>query len=220
MGQQTHDKRIRTALSFLSDVMQSGKAQNLSKVVESYSLPPSSYKIKRHSRFSIHIDAMVGAYGGIEAVKDAQGDIVYSPVGGLSAPIGLSLSWGKRDRLKEKAEHFHDGDFGFVNRHGRFKKLKGYNLTILMSVIDIGAAVSYRITNDNNGGLPVKAKWSQVFSPGITSLIGIKGMPLCVGAGMRFTPNLRTLDGNLQRNALRLEVGLYFDLPLVNVFYR
>lgn len=220
MGQQTHDKRIRTALSFLSDVMQSGNAQNLSKVVESYSLPPSSYKIKRHSRFSIHIDAMVGAYGGIEAVKDARGDIVYSPVGGLSAPIGLSLSWGKRDRLKEKAEHFHDGDFGFVNRHGRFKKLKGYNLIILMSVIDIGAAVSYRITNDNNGGLPVKAKWSQVFSPGITSLIGIKGMPLCVGAGMRFTPNLRTLDGNLQRNALRLEVGLYFDLPLVNVFYR
>lgn len=215
-------KKIRTTMSFLSDVMLSdNKSLALSKVIESYSLPPSSYKLKRNSRFCINIDALVGAYAGVEYITDANKQPVFNPVAGLSAPIGLSLSWGKRSHLKAKQHQILlDGEYGFVNKKGGFKKLEGYNLTLMMSVIDIGAVVSYRITNGPNGGLPTDAKWSQVFSPGIIGLIGIKGMPLCVGTGLRFTPNLRTLNTGLTTNALRFDVGLYFDLPLVNVFYR
>ncbi|HPI53709.1 MAG TPA: hypothetical protein PLU10_03395 [Chitinophagaceae bacterium] len=218
---RTRYQKITTAMSFLSDVMQAGNSQVLSKVVESYALPPSSYKLKRYSRFSIMIDALVGAYGGIEYVKDDKGKSAFTPVGGLSAPIGISFSWGKRTKLKSNATNqLLHGEKAFLNRRGDFKKLKAYNLTVMASLVDIGAAVSYRITNQSDGGLPADAKWSQLFSPGLLALVGIKGMPLCIGAGARFTPNLRTFNQSLQRNALRFDVGVYFDLPLVNVFYK
>lgn len=217
IGQRRHDQKIRTALSFLSDVMQSGNSQALSKVVEAYSLPPSSYKIKRHSRFSVHLDAMVGGYAGIEAMPNEMNSIEWKAVTGLSAPIGISLSWGKRFKLNK--QKYRSGDMAYLNRHGQLKRLKGSNSTILFSVIDIGAAVSYRITNQQEEGLPTKARWSQVFSPGISFLHGFRGLPLCIGAGFRFTPNLRTLNGTMQRNAFRADIGLYFDLPMFNIFY-
>jgi hypothetical protein len=201
--------------------MQSNNSQSLSKVIESYALPPSSYKIKRHSRFAINLDALVGAYFGIEYIKSLQGNSNLTAVGGLSAPIGLSISWGKRSTISgKKQSQLEEGEFGFVNKYGQFKALKGYNLTVMFSVIDIGAAVSYRITGNQEGGLPSDAKWSQVFSPGVTTLMGIKGMPLCIGTGLRFTPNLRSYNSTVNRNALRLDFGLYFDLPLANIYYK
>lgn len=218
---RTRYQKITTAMSFLSDVMQAGNSQVLSKVVESYALPPSSYKLKRFSRFSIMIDALVGAYGGIEYLKDDKGRASFTPVGGLSAPIGISFSWGKRSKLKSNSTNqLLHGEKAFLNRRGDFKKLKSYNVTLMASLVDLGAAVSYRITNQSDGGLPADAKWSQLFSPGLLALVGIKGMPLCIGAGARFTPNLRTFQQGLQRNALRFDIGIYFDLPLVNVFYK
>ena len=214
-------QKIRTAMSFMSDVMQSGNSQDLSRVIEAYSLPPSSYKLKRHSRFTINLDALVGGYIGVEFIKNKSNVFTSTMVGGLSAPIGISMSWGKRSILNGHSDkRLVDGEAGFVNRRGKFKKLEGYNLTLQMNVIDIGAAVSYRISGNTEGGLPSDAKWSQVFSPGLMALVGIKGMPLCIGTGARFTPKLRNIGGDLQRNAFRYDIGLYFDLPLMNVFYR
>lgn len=214
-------KKVLTTLSFLSDVMQAGNSMALSKVIEAYAMPPSSYKVKRHSRFSINIDAMVGGYGGVEYIKDLSGNPTYTAVAGLSAPIGVSLNWGKRSSFSSKRKsELSNGEYGFVSRRGSYKTLKGYNLSVLLSVIDIGAVVSYRISGSKGNGLPADAKWSQVFSPGLTGIVGIKGLPLCIGSGLRFTPNLRSLDTGLQRNALRLDFGIYFDLPMANVYYR
>jgi hypothetical protein len=157
----------------------------------------------------------------VEYIKDIDGSPAYTAVGGLSAPIGVSLNWGKRSSYfnKRKSE-LSNGEYGFVSRKGSYKTLKGYNLSLLLSVIDIGAVVSYRISESNGNGLPADAKWSQVFSPGFTGIVGIKGLPLCIGSGLRFTPNLRSLAGGLQRNAVRFDFGIYFDLPMANVYYR
>lgn len=212
-------KKILTTLSFLSDVMKSGNSHELSEVIEAYSLPPSSYRIKRNNRFSVNIDALAGAYAGVELLRKNTGLTNASAVAGLSAPIGISLNWGKRGKAG-KTYDLKDNEAGFMNRHGDFRVLTGYNFSLMATVVDIGAVVSYRITDKADGGLPADAKWSQFFSPGIMGILGLRGLPLCVATGVRFTPKLRELNAGMQANALRFDLGLYFDLPLVNVWYR
>ena len=214
-------QRIRSAMSFMSDILQTTDSRQLSNVIEAYSLPPSSYKLKRLNRFTINIDALVGAYAGLEYIHKSSNVASMVVAGGLSAPIGVSLSWGKRTSFHTSKENLlKDNEIGFMNKRSHFKKMKGSNYSLHFNFLDLAAPISYRITNNTDGGLPKEAKWSQLFSPGILGIIGIKGMPIALGTGLRFTPKLRTIEGDLQKNALRFDIGIYFDLPLLNIYYK
>jgi len=49
---------LRTG-EFFTDVLSASDSKQLSKVIESYAMPPSSYKIKRNTRYSVDLDAYV-----------------------------------------------------------------------------------------------------------------------------------------------------------------
>lgn len=212
-------KYLITTAEFLTDAMSSGNSKQLANVIEAYAMPPNSYKIKRKSRFSVDLNAYIGAYAGLELIKEkstVKNDTITAPgfVYGLSAPVGFSLSWGHRKNSQ-------GGSNSFLTRKGKFKESTNNAFTVTLSIIDIAAVVTYRVAKGENEALPKDLKWSQLLSPGIHIREGIRNTPLNFSAGVQFTPQLRNLNATgLEQKAWRFYTGIFFDLPLYNIYHR
>ncbi|HYH16056.1 MAG TPA: hypothetical protein VD794_12580, partial [Flavisolibacter sp.] len=161
LAPQTNNTRfayITRASAFLTDVMSAGDSKQLANVIEAYSMPPNSYKIKRHSRFSLDLNAYVGAYFGGESISDDEkeetGERKIAGVYGLSVPVGVSLSWG----AKKSASYASNSSF--FKRNGQHKDLAGNSFSLTLSIIDIAAVVSYRLGHSEDGALPKEVKWA------------------------------------------------------------
>lgn len=202
---------------FFTDVLSARDNKQLSKVIESYAMPPSSYKIKRNTRYSVDLDAYVGIYGGFESLGSATPDSIkrIAPVWGLSAPIGISFSWGSSKPTGPNEEA------SFLKSNGQPRTLSGNNFSFTISVIDIAAPLAYRWSNDTEDALPKSLRWSQLFSPGLHLRWGIKNTPLCFSTGIQYTPQLRKIDqASSSQQAYRAYAGVFFDLPLYSLYKR
>jgi hypothetical protein len=213
-------KIIRNLAGFLNDVAQAENSKALSRVVESYALPPGSYKKKRNSWKSADLAAYVGVFGGYERVETKiKGKNNSGAVYGITAPVGLSLSktFGKRTTGAYKNINLENPDLIKISGDKLWKRSQT-TLTAFFSIIDIGAVVSYRFNNQDTV-LPQKIKWAQVVSPGVHFNISIKGTPLVFSTGVQYTPQLRNFkQDSEQRNAVRFYGGILFDLPLFNLW--
>lgn len=211
---------ITRSAEFFTDVMSAGNSKELASVIEAYSLPANSYKIKRNSRFSIDLNAYVGAYAGMETIKiyDSIARKKVSstkPVYGISVPLGITFSWGSR------RNSFPSASASFVSRKGKVRELTGNSFSINLSIIDITAAVTYRLEKGENVALPKELRWSQILSPGLHMRWGIRNTPLALSTGLQYSPQLRNLDKPVdQQQAWRAYAGLFFDLPMFSVYRR
>lgn len=226
---------IRKLAGFLNDVMLTTDAKQLSKVVESYALPPGSYKRKRNNWWSLDLNAYVGGYYGIEKIEGEYDH--WGNVYGITAPIGIALSrtFGKKLRSgKDTAlteDLIRNPDKVRIGNKNMWRRTQN-TLTLAVNIVDIGAMVSYRFshTTDSTGkGLPKDLHWAQVLSPGFKLSYGIRNTPLVISAGYQYTPLLRTVKPSdaeaaaqtfETRSTHRFFAALLFDLPLVNLWQR
>ncbi len=217
---------IRKLAGFLNDVVLTTNSKQLAKVVASYAMPPGSYKRKRSAWYSLDFNAYVGAYIGKERVAGDTGK--WSGVYGLTAPIGLTFSktFGSKvclenDTLTE--DMIRNPDKLRIGHRNIFKR-SGHTFSLMVTVVDLGAVVSYRFQNSyqEDKGLPQDVRWSQLLSPGIKLGWGIGGTPLILNAGYQYTPELRKLtDADPKAySAHRWSVGVAFDLPLYNLYHK
>jgi hypothetical protein len=222
---------VRKLGGFLNDVMLATDSKTLSKVVQSYALPPGSYKRKRNSWWSVDLNAYVGGFVGSE---DAFKKRLQQPslrnsgaIYGVTAPIGISISKtmgksiGALDTLTE--DYIRNPDKLRVGRKRLWYRSVS-TFTLSFSLVDLGAVVAYRFNNATAKVLPQDVKWSQVFSPGVKFGYGIPGTPLMIAAGYQYTPQLRRLDDGEpdaeQYNTNRVFGSILFDLPLINIWQR
>jgi hypothetical protein len=220
---------IRKLAGFLNDVMLTTDAKQLSKVVESYALPPGSYKRKRNSWWSLDLNAYVGAYWGLEKLKNEEnGAKSWGGVYGITAPIGISISktLGKRIKADEPLteDQIRNPDKVRIAKRSIRRRTQS-TLTLSINAVDIGAVVSYRFAGIDSSakGLPKEVNWAQVISPGLRLSYGIPNTPLVISGGYQYTPMLRSVqDNGIQKmnNTHRLSVGVLFDLPLINLWQR
>lgn len=208
---------ISRSATLFTDIMSASTSQQLAAVIESYSLPANSYKIKRNSRFSIDLNAYAGGYVGLESAWDSvsrqyQSKSVY----GLSAPVGITFSWGFRRNAKGASVS------NFISNTGKLRQLRGSSMSASFSIIDIAAVVSYRLDSGYNAALPREVKWSQILSPGMHLRYGFKNSPLNISLGAQYTPQLRNLNSSSikEQAAWRASLGLSFDIPLFNIYRR
>ncbi len=207
---------LTRTVSFINDVRRAGDSRTLSRVIASYANPPLSYKQKRGRRISIDLNAYVGAFAGTEFRLN--GALNYSDPGlvyGLSAPIGFSVSWGRSKKTNAVSEN------AFISRQGDLRVKKEKNFMLTLSIIDIGAAVSYRISSGSENALPQKVSFAQVISPGLHAQWGIRNLPLCISVGGQYTPELRKFSKDpaaKAETAFSVRAGLFFDLPLMNLY--
>jgi hypothetical protein len=225
--------------SFLSDAASAKSDQQLAKAVESYALPPGSYSRKRNAWYSLDVNALAGPYVGKEWIinnpRFSQPSKQPAYVYGFSVPIGLSFSktfgtrWSKQDQTLPD-EDVLNPDLVKLGRSALWRR-SHWTVTLTASVVDLGAIVSFRLTNTTDTTLPHGFNWAQFISPGLHLSVGIAGTPLVAVAGLEYTPKLREFKDDSAAmtpgktysnsyNAYRAYVGLMFDLPLFNLWER
>jgi len=187
----------RKLINFLADVLSAKNSDDLTKAIESNALPPSSYRLRYKYKSVWDIGAYVGMYAGAEFVQDKVDRIRYANPGfvyGLTAPVGVNYTLGRS------------------SMHGG--KTKPAYWTFSLSIIDIGAVVAYRLSNDDDAPLPASITWSQIISPGLYVRKNFTNSPFVWFVGAQYAPKLRTLDKTDFRNTVRFNAGLAFDMPL------
>ena len=186
-------------MNFMVDVITAEDGISVEKIIARYALPPQSYRLKRHSKFSLSLNAFPGMSGGFEMLQNPVNQTnttTWGSVGGVTAPIGLAISKGKMGKKED------------------------LSLSLFIPVIDIGAAFMYRWSDDAQG-FPADLRWSQVFSPGAYFVMGIPRMPITIAAGGQLTPKLRDITNGtsvIHRNAARFGVNATVDVPFFNLY--
>lgn len=106
---------------------------------------------------------------------------------------------------------------------GRWQTLRESSLSLFLSVVDLGAVVSYRLSQNQAEGLPDNITLRQVFAPGLFVAYGFKRAPISLMLGTQYTPELRQVDASqltTKYNALRVSLTLAVDIPMFNLFVR
>jgi len=188
--------------SFMAAVAQAKNSDDMEAVVESFALPAGSSGIKRETNFNVALNAYCGLFAGHEEEKFSLRNGKTFNSFGVTAPIGLSVSWGH-------------SLFPFT--HG----IKcGTSSTIFLSLIDLGAVTAFRFINDTTKTLS-KIELKDIISPGILLSWGIPKSPVSVNLGYQITPYLR--DINISENSYkpsysRFSASVCVDIPLLNFY--
>ncbi|HEX8018600.1 hypothetical protein [Mucilaginibacter sp.] len=185
-------KTLKDILAFANDVVAAKTAADIKTVIENYAAPVQSYQAVRKSKVSFTLASYPGIYAGTEHSKQNGVKLFSSGTFGVTSPVGFALNFGSAQR-----------------------DLCSYS--IFVSMIDIGAALSYRF-NNTSSDIPDKITLGQIFSPGIHGVIGIKNSPLAVKVGYQYAPELRQISNdkvNVNDGGVsRLSIGLSVDIPI------
>ncbi|MBS1585945.1 MAG: hypothetical protein JSS82_10430 [Bacteroidetes bacterium] len=209
--------------SFLNDISGATNSKDLSKVISAYALPATSYKRKTSTWNSLFLNAFVGPYLGYETLplgRSSSANLTYKSgyVYGLTAPIGIAFS--KTFSRFGSTPTPDDVDCKFISKGkhaGKFRNMSKSTFTVFVSLLDIGAVVSYRLSNSDST-LPQSFKWEQFVSPGLHLQYSIHGTPLVFSMGGVYAPQIRKIgDGNRQYNAIRAYAGVLFDIPIMAI---
>lgn len=232
---------IAKNLNFIVSIVDARSSEDIARVIESASLPPGSFGIKRKSKFSVDLNAYVGLLGGREkpfGTSAANVDKTWKTNFGFTAPIGITFSWGisrgnylteEKNKLKlKKQREGHSFDkqidrrkfilLGEKMEYSKSKFMRGTSLSVMISVLDLGAPVLYKISNEGDP-LPEDVSFKQIFSPGLFVLYGLRNTPMTLYGGAQITPSLRKFDDNQPPvNVQRFNIGVLVDIPLVNFY--
>jgi len=192
---------------FAVSIAKAKSAQDFDKALEAAALPVGSYQIKRSSYKNISLNAYAGLFG---AWQHYPGDL---PAGvkrdnsliGFTAPVGVAYSWGS---------YYHSGT--------KKDSLQGSSNTIFLSVLDVGAITSFRLTHDSSATLP-DFKWNNVLAPGLFYIYGFRRSPLSLGGGVQYGPQLRSITNNaavVLPSAITYRLFLVVDIPLFDFYTR
>jgi hypothetical protein len=113
----------------------------------------------------------------------------------LTAPIGVDVGWGLR---------------------------KGGSFSLNASLLDIGAIVDYRLSNDSSA-IETKITLGNIFSPGASLIYGFPfGIPLAVSFGGQYGPGLTSISHEnipaTSQPGWTWRASLFVDMPLFNFY--
>jgi len=190
--------------TFMASVVQAENSDEVKTIIESVALPPGSFRTKRESKFNFSMNSYLGFTAGWEIITNA--DNKWHPNNfALSAPVGLSLSWGgikKKDPNKKNAE-------------------KGSANGMFLSVIDIGALASFRFA-DESSAVVSTVELKNVLAPGLFYTHSFRNAPISLLIGGQMGPLLRdvsAIDFKPEDNIYyRVGFSLVVDIPILNFY--
>lgn len=188
--------------AFFGDVLTAKNAEELSDVIDSHALPPTSYKLKRRVKRSIDLNGYVGLQGsrmwtnGFTSLKTQ-----YTI--GITAPIGFAYTWSTLKRRKPN-------NWGFT-----------------VDIVDLGNIVNHYLVNSTED-YTKDVHFSEIFSPAASFMYALRKTPFVVFASFKLLP-LKTSSVTDQNGATKLinekafdatvlSVGVKIDIPLVNLW--
>lgn len=204
---------LMTYGSFFTDVLNAKSAEELKTAYRKATVNRGSFMDKRYSLSSLTISAHPGAFWGVEQLE---GSDAWKGNIGITVPVGFELTLGT------KSSKAVSGSTANYATGTSIKSLKGSSWGLMLSFADIAAVFNYRF-NDSESELPSKLTFKQVFSPGVALHYGFRNSPLVLGAGVQYTPELRSVTASsitTQANSFRGFLRLTWDLPLLKIYYK
>lgn len=200
----TEKESIATMLkyaNFVASIAEANSPEEVENAIELFALPPGSSRMKKQpGRFSVALNAYTGLAGGNELLDGAKSPKTF---GAITAPVGLSLSWGLGRDIVSKTT----GD--------KMRKSMG-SLGLFIPLIDVGAVTAFRFQDSTSQNLP-ELTWENILSPGLYLVYDVPGKwPIAFGVGGQAGPGLRKVlvDGNeINRSAVRYGAFVTVDIP-------
>lgn len=186
-------------VNFAINMINAENADEMEKILEATAMPVGGYRMIRSSPFSVSLTTYPGVFGSRETLTTSEQIVGEKDEWNVSfaAPIGLAFGLGR----------------------GSFDK-PGPSWTFFFPVIDIGAAVSWRLGGEDKG-IP-DISWKNIFAPGAFIIYGVKNSPFSIGAGVQYGPQLREIKGPdeavIESSAFRVGVLIAVEIPILNFY--
>lgn len=189
--------------AFFGDILSAKNAEDLSNVIDSHALPPTSYKLKRRVSSSLDLNAYVGLQGSrIWANGNTSLESQYTA--GITAPIGFAYTWST------------------------LKRAKPDNWGITIDLVDLGNIVNHYLVNSTEE-YSKDVHFSEVFSPAASFMYALRKTPFVVFASFKLLPlktsSITNEDGSNKKlinekafDASVFSLGFKIDIPLVNLW--
>lgn len=191
--------------AFMSTIATAKTSDEVAAAIEAFALPSGSSRIKRQSDFNVALNAYVGPYVGAEYLPAFKKDATAFSAG-LTAPVGIALSWGNKGRLETR-------------KNGKLPGKK--SLTLFVPLIDIGTVAAFRFGNDSSS-LTSTIQLKNIISPGLYFYYGLGKCPLSIGIGAQLGPQLRNISATDikvdKKSYIRFGLTIAVDLPLLNFY--
>ncbi|MBC7774316.1 MAG: hypothetical protein H7246_02675 [Phycisphaerae bacterium] len=198
--------------NFMAAIAEASSPEEMERAIELFALPPGSSQMKKQpGRFAVALNAYTGLAGGYEYLNDQETPKMF---GALTAPLGLSLSWGlgKRGNSDKPPEKEKDG---------KDKVYSWGSLGFFVPLIDVGAVTAYRFKDSTAQDLP-ELTWGNILSPGLYVVYDLPGkVPIAVGYGAQIGPSLRKVTESgeaVNKSGWRHGLFVTVDIP-ITYFY-
>jgi hypothetical protein len=199
---RNYQDKLLKLTAFFGDVLVAKNAEELSSVIDSHALPPTSYKLKRRVSRSIDLNGYVGLQGS-RMWTNGYTSLKTQYTAGITAPIGFAYTWST---LKyEKPDNF-----GFT-----------------VDIVDLGNIVNHYLVNSTSD-YAKDVHFSEVFSPAFSFMYALRKTPFVVFASVKFLPlkasSTTNLDGTTTVinekafDATIFSAGVKIDIPLINLW--
>lgn len=174
--------------NFVAAIAEANSPDEVEQAIEMFALPAGSSRMKKQpGRFAVALNAYTGLSLGAEYL---QGSSSPKIVGAITAPVGISFSWGmgvkKAKHLNKDKDPKHDDP--------RIERKNWGSLGFFLPLIDVGAVTAYRFKDSTSQDLP-ELSWNNIISPGAYIVYDLPGkIPVALGYGGQIGPSLRKVD--------------------------
>ena len=211
--------------NFAISIIGAESAEEMVTALENAALPAQSYRLKRNSHFSVTINSYAGIFGGVEFLTNDAVSDENSGLFAFAAPVGVAFNLGFTSKKPTKFSKYpteiikDSSGTEILSKEGYFK---GSSLSFFLSVIDVGAIVSFRLQNDEAAIGDIQ--FNNLFAPGFHIIYGIRNSPISIGASVQYGPQLRRIEVNegttqntIESRAFRAGVSLLVDIPIFSI---
>ncbi|MBN2350846.1 MAG: hypothetical protein JXJ22_18560 [Bacteroidales bacterium] len=183
--------------SFGASLVEAENSEQVQQAIEAIALPPGSSRIKKETRSSVSLNAFVGPYFAYENLP-VENSTNYEYGAGISSPVGIafnkSVDWCNTAKNNS-------------------------SISLMFSVIDLGAVTSLRFKDDKTETLPL-IKLSDIFSPGVFLVYGFPKLPVALSAFAQMGPRLHKItdtEAEVSDVYYRYGISLMVDIPIINL---
>lgn len=174
--------------NFLASVAIAKSGADVKAAIDAVALPSGSSSIKKDLVFNAALNGYVG-YFARKLDDDERYYEGFTETHGITAPVGVTISHG-------------------LGRAG--------SLSLFLGILDVGAIVKYKVSDDPNEAPQPEIDWGNILSPGVHLVYGGPFyLPISVGIGQQWLPK-DVEDARLKFNG-GLNVFIAFDIPVINL---
>lgn len=194
-------------------------AEAMVKALENAALPAQSWRLKRNSFWSVSINSYAGPFLAREHLFDNNTNRAW--LTGFTAPIGVTLNWGltknnqgKFSPYPSKLIIYNDITTDTLLCYEKKRYFTGHSLSFHVPLIDLGAIVALRLTNEDQPVTDIE--WKNLLAPGGYLVWGIGNTPISLGVGVQYGPELRSINDNgniISSSAFRVGGFIAADIP-------